>query len=50
MRELAILPPAAIEMLGQGRVQLKQLVAKNIEAEKRKADVHDLASSVLTPS
>jgi len=48
MRELAILPPAAIEMLGQGRVQLKQLIAKNIEAEKPKADVNDLAGMVLT--
>jgi len=48
MRELAILPPAAIEMLGQGRVQLRQLIAKNIEAEKPKADVNDLASIVLT--
>ena len=48
MRELAILPPAAIEMLGQGRVQLKQLIAKNIEAEKPKADVKDLAGIVLT--
>jgi AcrR family transcriptional regulator len=48
MRELAILPPAAIEMLGQGRVQLKQLIAKNIAAEKPKADVNDLASMVLT--
>ena len=48
MRELAILPPAAIEMLRQGRVQLKQLIAKNIEAEKPKADVNDLASLVLT--
>lgn len=48
LRELAILPPAAIEMLGQGRVQLKQLIAKNIEAEKPKADVNDLASMVLT--
>jgi AcrR family transcriptional regulator len=48
MRELAILPPAAIEMLGQGRVQLKQLIAKNIEAEKPKADVNDLASMVVT--
>ena len=48
MRELAILPPAAIEMLGHGRVQLKQLIAKNIEAEKPKADVNDLASMVLT--
>ena len=48
MRELAILPPAALEMLGQGRVQLKQLIARNIEAEKRKADVDDLAGVVLT--
>jgi TetR/AcrR family transcriptional regulator, copper-responsive repressor len=48
MRELAILPRAAIEMLGHGRVQLKQLIAKNIEAEKPKADVNDLAGMVLT--
>src|ERR1700722_5961927 len=48
MRELAILPPAAIEMLGHGRVQLKQLIAKNIEAEKPKTDVNDLAGMVLT--
>jgi hypothetical protein len=37
-----------MEMLGHGRVQLKQLVAKNIEAEKPKADVNDLAGMVLT--
>ncbi len=48
MRELAILPPAAIEMLGHGRVQLNQLIAKNIEAEGPKADVNDLARMVLT--
>src|ERR1700687_5742621 len=48
MRELAILPPAAIAMLGDGRVQLKQLIAKNIEAEKPKTDVNDLAGMVLT--
>ena len=48
MRELAILPPAAIEMLGHGRVQLKQLIAKNIEAEKPKADVNNLAGMVLS--
>jgi TetR/AcrR family transcriptional regulator, copper-responsive repressor len=48
MRELAILPPAAIEMLAHGRVQLKQLIAKNIEAERPKADVNDLAGMVLT--
>jgi AcrR family transcriptional regulator len=48
MRELAILPPAAIEMLGHGRMQLKQLIAKNIKAEKPTADVNDLAGMVLT--
>jgi AcrR family transcriptional regulator len=48
MRELAILPPAAIEMLGHGRVQLKQIIAKNIEAEKPKTDANDLAGMVLT--
>jgi AcrR family transcriptional regulator len=48
MRELAILPPAALEILGRGRAQLRQLIARNIEAEKPKADVNDLASIVLT--
>ena len=48
MRELAILPRAAIEILGRSRVQLKQLIARNIEAEKPKADVNDLAGMVLT--
>ena len=48
MRELAILPPTAFEILGRGRVQLKQLIARNIEAEKPNTDVSDLASIVLT--
>jgi len=48
MRELAILPPGAMEMLARGRGQLKQLIAKNIEAEKPRAEVDDLASMVLT--
>jgi AcrR family transcriptional regulator len=48
MRELAILPPAALEMLGHSRVQLKQLIARNIEAEKPKLAVDDLAGMVLT--
>jgi AcrR family transcriptional regulator len=48
MRELAILPPAAIEILGRSRVQLKQLIAKNIEAEKPKVAVDDLAGMVMT--
>jgi AcrR family transcriptional regulator len=47
-RELAVLPPEATAILGQGRAQLKQLIAKNIEAEKPKADVNDLAGVVLT--
>ena len=48
MRELAILPPATIEILGRSRVQLKQLIAKNIEAEKPKSTVDDLAGMVMT--
>jgi AcrR family transcriptional regulator len=48
MRELAILPPAAIEILGHGRMQLRQLVASNIEAEKPKLAVDDLAVMVMT--
>jgi AcrR family transcriptional regulator len=48
MRELAILPPAAIEILGRGRAQLKQLIAENIEAEKPKAAVHDVTDMVMT--
>ena len=48
MRELAILPPEAIEIVGQSRLQLKQLIAKNIEAEKPKANVDELAGMVLT--
>ena len=48
MRELAILPPAAIEILGRGRVQLKQLIARNIEVEKPKLAVDDLAAMVMT--
>ena len=48
MRELAILPPAAIEILGRSRIQLKQLIAKNIEAEKPKLPVDDLSGMVMT--
>jgi TetR/AcrR family transcriptional regulator, copper-responsive repressor len=48
MRELAILPPAAIEILGRSRVQLKQLIARNIEAEKPKLAVDELAGMVMT--
>jgi hypothetical protein len=48
MRELAILPRAAIEILGRSRVQLKQLIARNIEAEKPTLAVDDLAGMVMT--
>jgi AcrR family transcriptional regulator len=48
MCELAILPSAAIEILGRSRVQLKQLIAKNIEAEKPQLAVDDLAGMVMT--
>ena len=48
MRELAILPPESIEMLGHSRVRLKQLIAENIKAEKPRSDVDDLAGMVLT--
>lgn len=48
MREIAILPPAAIEILGRGRVQLKQLIARNIEAGQPKLAVEDLAGMVMT--
>ena len=48
MRELAILPSAAIELLRQNREHLQQFVARNIEAAKPKADVNDLTDMVLT--
>ena len=48
MRELAILPPTAIEILGRSRIQMKQLFAKNIEAEKPKLPADDLAGMVMT--
>src|SRR5258708_32579098 len=47
MRELAILPRAAIEILGRSRVQLKQLIARSIEAEKPTLAVDDLAGMVM---
>jgi AcrR family transcriptional regulator len=48
MREIAILPQAAIETLGHSRAKLKQLIAQNIEAEKPKLAVDGLASMVMT--
>jgi hypothetical protein len=37
-----------MEILGRSRVQLRQLIAKNIEAEKPKLVVDDLAGMVMT--
>jgi len=48
MRESAILPPAAIDILTQSRRKLKVLVAKNIEAERPETEAEDLAELVLT--
>jgi AcrR family transcriptional regulator len=48
MRELAILPPAAIEILGHSRTHLKQLIAKNIEVENPKLAIPDVAGMVMT--
>jgi AcrR family transcriptional regulator len=48
MRELAILPTAATEILGHGRAHLKQLIANNVEAEKPTMAVDDVASMVMT--
>lgn len=48
IRELAILPPEAIEILGRSRAQLKQLIVRNIGAEKPKLAADDLAGMVMT--
>ena len=48
MRESAILPRAAIDILAQSRRKLKELVAKNIEAERPKTEAQVLAELVLT--
>jgi AcrR family transcriptional regulator len=48
MREFAILPPEAVEVVTRSRAKLKQLLASNIEAERPKADANSLADLVLT--
>jgi AcrR family transcriptional regulator len=48
MREFAILPPAAIGLITRNRNRLKQLIAKNIEAERPKMNADFLAELVLT--
>jgi TetR/AcrR family transcriptional regulator, copper-responsive repressor len=48
LREAAILPREAIDLLTQGRRKLKELIAKNIAAENAGAKAHVLAELVLT--
>jgi AcrR family transcriptional regulator len=48
MRESAILPPAAIEIITGNRSKMKQLIAKNIAVERPKMDADSLAELVLT--
>ena len=48
MRESAILPRPAIDILTQSGRKLKELVAKNIEAERPETKVDVLAELVLT--
>jgi AcrR family transcriptional regulator len=48
MREFAILPPAAVGIISRARSKLKQLIAKNIGAERPKMNADSLADLVLT--
>ena len=48
MREFAILPPEAVDIISRSRNKLKQLIAKNIEGEHPKMDADSLADLVLT--
>lgn len=48
MRECAILPPAVIDIITRNRSKMKQLIAKNIEAERPKMNADSLAELVLT--
>jgi TetR/AcrR family transcriptional regulator, copper-responsive repressor len=47
MRESAILPREAIDLVTRSRSNLKQLLAKNIEAERPKMNPESLAQLVL---
>jgi TetR/AcrR family transcriptional regulator, copper-responsive repressor len=48
MREFPILPPDAVDIITRSRNKVKQLIAKNIEAEHPKMDADSLAELVLT--
>ena len=48
MRESAILPRAAIDIIAQSRRKLMELITKNIEAEQPETEAQVLAELVLT--
>jgi TetR/AcrR family transcriptional regulator, copper-responsive repressor len=48
MREFAILPPKAHELVSESNAQLKRLLEKNIRAERAKADPGAIAEMVST--
>jgi len=48
IREFAILPSEAVDLITRSRSNLKQLLAKNIEAERPKMNPESLADLVLT--
>ncbi|HEY0793996.1 MAG TPA: TetR/AcrR family transcriptional regulator [Chthoniobacterales bacterium] len=48
MRECAILPPEAVGVIDRSRSKLKQLLARNIEAERPRMNADALAELVLT--
>ena len=48
MREFPILPSKAFDIVSKSRLELKKLIAKNIEVESPNMDPHLLAELVLT--
>jgi AcrR family transcriptional regulator len=48
MREFAILPSEAVSTITRSRGKLKQLIAKNIQAERPRMNANSLAELVLT--
>jgi TetR/AcrR family transcriptional regulator, copper-responsive repressor len=48
MREFAILPPEAVDIISRSRSKLKRLIARNIEVERPKMNADLLAELVLT--
>jgi TetR/AcrR family transcriptional regulator, copper-responsive repressor len=48
MNQFAVLPPAAQEIVSKGRVFLKDVIARNVEAEKHAMKPTALAEMILT--